>query len=573
MIIQHNIPAMNSYRNLGNNQNAIAGNLEKLSSGYRINRAGDDAAGLAISEKMRAQITGLDTAQKNVADGISLVRTAEGALQEVHDMLNRMSELATQSANGTYDDQVDRANLQKEVDALVSEVDRIADSANFNGISLLDGSQEKTGTPDVIAKVVTNGVDGLNVYKNEDATYYEADISAFITKTAMFSDNIHDVGISYIDANGEPQTVSYNFTYENKGNMSEILSDIAEGINEWNAVLADHGLRVTFVDGNYAAGMWVGNDSFVIEGIEPGVRPGGIYIDEDGSGTVSVGEKYCGVEAKEVEKNSGYTLFFDEHCIGDESNGPKVGDSIIVNGVTVHFTDTVPEGVEHSDDAEVSPTDVYVSIFKTASGDQIVGNGERTEDEYKLISEMTVDVAEALQRAGVDCEIEYRTSPTGLVRACSITVDDIKGDEKGGLTLQIGDTAQGFNQLSVSIQDMHAEQLGTKDEYGRIAVSIADVDISTQDGAAQAIEVIKDAINMVSDNRGTLGALQNRLDHTKNNLSVMTENIQDAESTIRDTDVAEEMMEYTKNNILIQSAQSMLGQANQLPQGILQLIG
>ena len=140
MRIQHNIMAMNAYRNYNNNASALSKNLEKLSSGYKINRAGDDAAGLAISEKMRAQITGLNAAQKNVKDGISLIKTAEGAMQEIQDMLNRMDYLATQSANGTYDNEVDRANLQKEVAALKSEINRIADSANFNGIKLLDGS-------------------------------------------------------------------------------------------------------------------------------------------------------------------------------------------------------------------------------------------------------------------------------------------------------------------------------------------------------------------------------------------------------------------------------------------------
>ena len=151
MRIQHNIMAMNAYRNYNNNTKALAGNLEKLSSGYKINRAGDDAAGLAISEKMRAQITGLDAAQKNVKDGISLVKTAEGAMQEIQDMLNRMDYLATQSANGTYDNEVDRANLQKEVGALKTEINRIADSANFNGIKLLDGSLD-AGTDKISIK-------------------------------------------------------------------------------------------------------------------------------------------------------------------------------------------------------------------------------------------------------------------------------------------------------------------------------------------------------------------------------------------------------------------------------------
>ena len=161
MRIQHNIAALNSYRNLTGNNNAVSKNLEKLSSGYRINRAGDDAAGLAISEKMRAQITGLNTAQKNAQDGVSLVQTAEGALTEVHSMLNRMVELADQSANGTYDNAVDRANLQKEIASLKDEIDRIADSTNFNGINLLDGSlsPKTTATLSGEAKNTSAGVD------------------------------------------------------------------------------------------------------------------------------------------------------------------------------------------------------------------------------------------------------------------------------------------------------------------------------------------------------------------------------------------------------------------------------
>ena len=280
MRIQHNIMAMNAYRNYNNNTSALSKNLEKLSSGYKINRAGDDAAGLAISEKMRAQITGLETAQKNAKDGISLIQTAEGALTEVHDMLNRMVELATQSANGTYDNDVDRKNLQAELDQLRTEIDRISDSANFNGIKLFDGS---------------------------------------------------------------------------------------------------------------------------------------------------------------------------------------------------------------------------MSVLNASAG----------------------------------------------------------------ITLQIGDTSDDFNVLSFTLGNMDASFLG---------ISANNVSITNAARAGAAISFIKAAINLVSTVRGQLGAYQNRLDHTINNLSVMTENIQDAESTIRDTDVADEMMAYTKNNILVQSAQAMLAQANQVPQGVLQLL-
>ena len=194
MRIQHNIAALNSYRNLTGNNNAVSKNLEKLSSGYRINRAGDDAAGLAISEKMRAQITGLNTAQKNAQDGVSLVQTAEGALTEVHSMLNRMVELADQSANGTYDNEVDRANLQKEIASLKDEIDRIADSTNFNGINLLDGSLSTTKLDLTAATVDGNTVTPTKIA----ATGATSEIVAE-DGTAGQSDSLT---IEYADADG-----------------------------------------------------------------------------------------------------------------------------------------------------------------------------------------------------------------------------------------------------------------------------------------------------------------------------------------------------------------------------------
>lgn len=284
MRVQHNIAALNSYRNLSGNNTAVSKNLEKLSSGYRINRAGDDAAGLAISEKMRAQITGLGTAQKNANDGISLIQTAEGALTEVHSMLNRMVELAQQSANGTYSNTTDRENLQSEMKSLTKEIDRIADGTNFNGINLLKSA--------------------------------------------------------------------------------------------------------------------------------------------------------------------------------------------------------------------------------------------------------------------------------------------------GALTLQIGDSSATYNQLRVTLQSMSSSTLKINvaaNDAAAIA-GTAGIAVSSQQAAATAVSVIKTAINSVSKFRGDLGALQNRLEHTINNLSVSEENMTAAESRIRDVDMAKEMMSYTKNNILVQASQAMLAQANQVPQGVLQLL-
>ena len=411
MRIQHNIMAMNAYRNYANNTSALSKNLEKLSSGYKINRAGDDAAGLAISEKMRAQITGLGKAQDNAKDGISLVQTAEGALTEVHDMLNRMYELAEQSANGTFEDGTDRKQLQKEVDQLKSEINRIADSANFNGIKLLDGSMSANGTT-TIKSAATSQAAGVDV-------------------------NI--VADSVFDANGSRSELKFSFS---------VVSTASKV---------------------------------------------GAVVDKDGKVIISVAKASVGqasYSAADIQALLSKVTAKDDKVSADMVNAAK---NATVTGAGIQ-------------DATGTKAGKWTTLAKTSSG-------------------------AAKPNAGKP------------------------------LTLQIGDTSDSFNQLKVGIKDCHVDALG-----------LTDMKIGDQDSAAKALDKIKSAINYVSDVRGTLGATQNRLDHTINNLSVMQENIQDAESTIRDTDVADEMMAYTKNNILIQSAQAMLAQANQVPQGVLQLL-
>ena len=407
MRIQHNIAALNSYRNLTGNNNAVSKNLEKLSSGYRINRAGDDAAGLAISEKMRAQITGLNTAQKNAQDGVSLVQTAEGALTEVHSMLNRMVELADQSANGTYDNAVDRANLQKEITSLKSEIDRIADSTNFNGIDLLNGDLSTSTTAAITS---------------------DADVAA---KKAGA-----DLSFTFAEQWKKDSTTNVNL----------------------NVKLAH----------------------------KAGVTAPEAAIDENGVITISVdaSKNYSADDIKNALSNA--TL--DQKITGDAKTHLE---SLLS---TVSVTGSGITGVTKGDG--------FANTGATVAG------------------------------------------PTGKA-----------------LTLQIGDTSADFNQMEVSVGDMHTKALG-----------IDGIDISTQEGAKAAVDKIKAAINSVSSTRGDLGAIQNRLEHTINNLSVTAENMTAAESRIRDVDMANEMMAYTKNNILVQSSQAMLAQANQIPQGVLQLL-
>ncbi len=382
MRIQHNIAALNAHRQLSNNNNMVGKNLEKLSSGYRINRAGDDAAGLAISEKMRAQIQGLETAQKNAQDGISLVQTAEGALTEVHSMLNRMVELATQSANGTYDTS-DRASLQAEVDSLLDEIDRIAENTNFNGINLLDGSM----APDTV-ETAAGEIGGFQ------------------------------------------------------------LTGLDASITE---------VKVTFVAGTVA-----GEDGEVAAAVSGGV----LTITVTGPGAAATG-----VDA-----------------------GTAVSEAA--------FKDAISGAV-----GSVTMTGTYAAPTADETG----------------------------------------------------TITEVEGD---ALNLQVGDTADPSQKVSVGIRDMDAISLG-----------IDGVDITTEEGADKAIGNIKIAITSVSSTRGDLGAIQNRLDHTINNLGVTAENMTAAEARIRDVDMAAEMMAFTKNNILVQASQSMLAQANMIPQGILSLLG
>ena len=547
MRIQHNIMAMNAYRNYTNNTSALSKNLEKLSSGYKINRAGDDAAGLAISEKMRAQITGLETAQKNAKDGISLVQTAEGALTEVHDMLNRMVELADQSANGTYDNETDRANLQKEVQQLKDEINRIADSANFNGIKLLDGSMDAEGIGG-----------GANMSVNfGSVTAYEAGVS---NADPTFSVSLDGLSLKANASSGSlvlnvgGQNITLKFSGATKGSAVSLgslklsASSATLGGIKYDITVSQGSLKFEMASSVVlTAGMTL-NPSFEVKvgnatgaSIESGLINKGTQVIT--SGVIGGAEKMA-TATFEITKDmlaNGATI-----KIGDQTftiDYSKSKDE--ATGTTIGVKDLLTKDGQ-LDNAAID--EVITRITDAGKGNNLFTIGNNGNNQITLQSKTRLNSA------------TYATLDTADEIKKQVAVNAPTQPGKA-LTLQIGDTSDSFNRLSVSIQDMHVDSLG-----------IEDLDISTQAGAQSAVDKIKAAINTVSSVRGTLGATQNRLDHTINNLSVMTENIQDAESTIRDTDVADEMMAYTKNNILIQSAQAMLAQANQVPQGVLQLL-
>jgi len=779
MRIQHNIMAMNAYRNYSNNVSAMKSNLEKLSSGYKINRAGDDAAGLAISEKMRAQITGLETAQKNAKDGISLVQTAEGALTEVHDMLNRMVELATQSANGTYDDTTDRAQLQKEVDQLRSEIDRIADSSNFNGIKLLDGSMDASGTAlkaaqsaaaraaatvdemqaaldkanamqlkgkdtalsstaikdlfpsagaatsvgstevtvfetdasdagnvgfavdldgveytmsgtdgtklkldiggttlelteaqlkdwtgrddlkagDTVTaadlleafsqqcpttaisgdnynisvegtKLKFEAVDNLDTKPNRhytvklttDAstnvvaatknTYASSGITATVLATAGDAGTA-TVTVNYTKADGTAATasVSVDLTSANAGTTADMLDTIVKGLNK-NADLkglfrfeattdGGNGIKVSAKESGVAKETVTGvsfsgagtvtttadnvttttgaeaytpglNDTYVNHGTEVTVTGDSVSKDQLASTVLNLGQ-YLKDGTLIQLGDTKYRIAVGDNSayMGSSTTAAEneAGEKVVwvkADATTADIASKLAAVAKDNATFTVSHIGTSGSIgLKQKAGVKDTTDMSDLDKFASFVKISTVTTAEdqsakdeAIQKAQADLDAAQEAKA-----AADAKVAEVSKNQGKSLTLQIGDTADSYNQLKVNIMDMHAESIG-----------IGDISVADQDKAAEAVKKIKDAINTVSDVRGTLGATQNRLDHTINNLSVMTENIQDAESTIRDVDVAEEMMAYTKNNILIQSAQAMLAQANQVPQGVLQLL-
>ncbi len=755
MRIQHNIMAMNAYRNYNTNTSALSKNLEKLSSGYKINRAGDDAAGLAISEKMRAQITGLNAAQKNVKDGISLVKTAEGAMQEIQDMLNRMDYLATQSANGTYQDEVDRENLNKEMEALKTEINRIAASANFNGIKLLDGSldtnAELGGTAAVEA--VESGLEtaavgdvlGTNTIKhteaagNNEPTKFKVDLADFqfsgkngesmtitvgdqeikITATQDLADVQNGSQIAAeiakqfgantatagwkVEVNGTALTGNQEYIQFDGQDFTVTAEDnklvftqkaaptsTAENVDgKMDVTISGSGtaaVKAGWTTGVYTAGTTAatgtgmqddasvavtvsvpdstgaggadetltfttaalenaatldevvaalnatkatnakgddvnlsdlyditktadGKINLALKDGQTGTVTGFTYTEDSGTAaagdtkaTLGAGAAVAGAAAGTAGSSGDYnvqTIEVENGVYKDRdrlaSTVVKLKDEQIVNGAQLKIgTQTITLSDADADKGTVSADKIYIGDLKKADGtidmdafterlsqataDNTIWtvSAKAGKDGITLMEATNADGTSAGNAAAKallkDKDLTSEEGIKATLGYVSAAKDAVAGTAGKALNLQIGDTSDEFNQMKIEIGDMHVEAMTYTDEEGN-ATNIREIDILTSENAQAAVDVIKNAINYVSGVRGDLGAYQNRLEHTQNNLSVMAENIQDAESTIRDTDVAEEMMSYVKNNILVQSAQAMLAQANQVPQGVLQLLG
>ena len=695
MVVRTNTMALNAYRQLGMNNSAVAKSLEKLSSGFRINRAGDDAAGLAISEKMKAQITGLEAASANAQDGISLIQTAEGNLTEVHSMLNRMVELATKSANGTYTS-TERDALQDEVDALLDEIDRISQSANFNGTRLLDGTMGLNKdaftigniTPAAAGEKITiagltpsTSTDTAKLHLNTagkaqqgasfvvDLADYTAEIGATGVAGTKFSVTVAGTDFESATIDGTQTTNQKKYT------GSDIAKSIFDNANNWAGgtgapadtatekhVVIDGAVYKATLDGTRISFTYAGDtnngaaakatDVITDDMLDINANLGNevkVTVTNP-TGVTTTGAPYHGldnvVKAEKAVQGQRAGIELDLTQMADlfkdgsqltidgktftfklDANSSYEGDVIDLSGVkgagatpttaeyaaaaaaqlsgklTGHFEITdagagkikVDQTVADYNNGANAPYTKYEDLTVLFSANK-AGTGasiDLTVDASKISSGDAIKIGDKTYTFVKEASTTPSTDPnkvevllgenngdavnnliaklandnlTATANGDVLTITAAAGKDApaiigGGLTLQIGDTADAFNKMTVAVADMSAKGLG-----------LENINITSETLASQSIDKIKTAINTVSTARAGMGALQNRLEHTINNLDVAVENLSAANSRIRDTDMAKEMMNYTKMNVLVQSAQAMLAQANQQPQSVLQLL-
>jgi len=473
MVVQHNMQASNASRMLGITTGNQAKSTEKLSSGYRINRAADDAAGLSISEKMRKQIRGLDQASTNAQDGVSAVQTAEGALTEVHSMLQRMNELAVQASNGTNSES-DRSSIQDEINQLTTEIDRVAETTKFNETYLLKGAQ---GTKDIYVKAHDAGLDGTITQNSSKAT--------FSTKQLIIGDKVTIGGTEY-----------------------EIGAD---SLNNAKTVL-------------------------------------GIASDPGNGAVITIDGKSYTLDSTEDVTQSKITY-------DGLSKFASAGSTIQYNGKSVTlFSGTATAGTAYQDDKNktlINASKAYSMIKTELAAASSIGADTALNSGNITLTGTTTDNLTAMSSTSEKVKFSFDKKTVKVANELSFN-------------LHVGSDADMTNKIGVTIENMNSASLGIK------GLNVSD---ATGKAATYAIDSIADAVEKVSAQRSALGAIQNRLEHTIANVDNVVENTNAAESRIRDTDMADEMVNYSKNNILAQAGQAMLAQANQSTQGVLSILG
>ena len=510
MVVQHNLTAMNSNRMLGLTTKTQAKATEKLSSGYRINRAADDAAGLAISEKMRKQIRGLTQASTNAQDGISAVQTAEGALTEVHDMLQRMNELAVKAANGTQS-KSDRQAIQSEINALVTEVDRVAITTKFNETYLLKGSNEGE----------------VGKLKFDDAAKAMNGGGANTAASSIFKSVL-----------GTTSGMSIN---EGTGVINALVSDIDNKSIATQSL--SHGSTATMVLG--------GTKTDNANGIAAKVTT----IDADTVNKVANSTNITGAVIT-VGNTSYYAIYSTAETVAGKGKA-SVNEVIdVLNEFGKEDSTTGTPTVK-----AFASLDEMMAAIKQDNGADIKTISSYYEDSLNSITQSASRLGAMLTNAPTKNEIGVDHNGKGTVLKIE-TFSDM--NEAVDLSLHVGADSSSDNKINMNIAMMSARALG---------INGLDVSGDTATNATNAIDTVASALQMVSNQRASLGAIQNRLEHTINNLDNVVENTQSAESAIRDTDMATQMVSYSNNQILAQAGQAMLAQSNQANQGVLSLLG
>ncbi|GLI18360.1 flagellin [Tepidanaerobacter syntrophicus] len=521
MRINNNIMALNTHRQLSINNSNMQKSLEKLSSGYRINRAGDDAAGLAISEKMRAQIRGLNMASKNAQDGISLIQTAEGGLNETHSILQKMRELAVQSSSDT-NIEVDRGEIQKEVDQLAAEITRISNNTEFNTQKLLNG-----GIKDIKFHIGANEGQNISLGINAMDAYSLGIAADSIVKEATIATGSSIGSVTLADTTGSKVVdgAELSFAYSAEPAKAAVLE----------------GTEVSSIFATSLSTL----DKIVLNGQE--------------------------VALTNVSALDGSTTAFDINTL---VSALQSDINAVYNG-TAH--DGVTFTVGNNGDA------LTITSSNTGASAQVAITANTASATLGLTATATTDRAVSGTDAAEVITVSNGTDSKDFTITDKTATTFTTGSDAdfGGITINLADgkTLENLSDTSDKITIALTEnkaQAAVIDEDGKVieeAVAPKGIDVSTQAAADKAITVINRAIETVSAERSKLGAMQNRLEHTINNLDASAENLQAAESRIRDVDMAKEMMEFTKQNILTQAATAMLAQANAAPQTVLKLLG
>ena len=578
MVVQHNIPAMNANRLYGINNSGLSKSLEKLSSGYAINRAGDNAAGLAVSEKMRAQISGLTQASKNAEDGISMVQTFEGALQESDSILQRMRTLAVQSANGTYQDDVDREAIQLEFDQLNDELNQIADT-DFNGVVVLNGGQMADGTKaDGTGKIdYSTAVRGAQqvgtaggFVKAIDASGYQGTTSETVTFTASVDD---DGKVTWEKSDGAKGTVGYVTANTANNAQGGFTYDGAVVTVDTSKIVAGDTITINFEKKSDAKGTQPGTIGYNVDlGKTGGDKTTGSAGFTSATIALTAGTKVTSQEiADAFNALNGITI--SETYAKDDTNGANM----TVNGVAVPTGNDAVEIGKVGDGKLVVDKDKKISYVDRAGATYelatITGSEMANGSTNAGTATTTVNVGQATYVPANDKAITL-VEPDGKVsEADSNKASTATLNYTDNITLQAGARTKDSVNFTFSYESNGIGDLKADLDCSARGLGTDQLSLATQSDANGAIDKIDNAINKVSMVRASFGAMQNRLEHKIANLDTNNENLTAAESRIRDTDMAEEMTNFTKNQILAQASQAMLAQANQLPQGVLQLLG